>query len=243
MSTILASSIAHVPHLAAIDEAAEARLAALDITPVLVYSISTVPAAALLLLAQQFDLMGPGGWDLAVTELDKRNLIRGAVELHRRKGTVWAVKESIRRVGYTDVEIVEHVSLDGVLYNGVYTYNGTQNYGGGFWADFRVKITVPDSLPLSAQDRAKIVAMVTEYKNVRSRLVDVTFVLLLDDTVTPVEEFVLNQDPLGTPDFMTAGAYYDGGATFNGANNYDKGYDPLELKIYQNGILISTETF
>lgn len=239
---ILPSSIAHVRHLAAVDEAAGLRFDGIDTTPLLVYSIATVPAAVLLTLAQQFDLMGPGGWDLATTEEAQRDLIRGAIELHRRKGTVWAVKESIRRVGFSDVTLVEHVSLDGVLYNGVYTYNGTQNYGGGFWADFRVKITVPDAIPLGTNDRAKVVAMVEEYKNVRSRLVDITFVLLFTDQVALDEDFVLGQDPVGTPDFMTAGAYYDGGTTYNGTQMHDKGNDPLELKIYQNSILISTET-
>lgn len=239
---IVASSIRHIPHLAAFDQVAAERFANLDTSPVLVYSVATVPAAVLLYLAQQFDLMGPGGWDLATTEDARRELIRGAIELHRRKGTVWAVKESIRRIGYPDVTIIEHVSLDGVLYDGQYTYDGSQNYGGGFWADFRVKITVPDSAPLSNTDRAKIVAMVNEYKNVRSRLVDVTFVLVFGETVAILEDFSINQDPLGTPDFMTGGLYYDGGGTYNGAANYDKGSDPMELKIYQNSVLISTET-
>lgn len=242
MANILPSSIAHVKHLAAVDTAAELRFDGIDFTPLLVYNLSTVPAAALLLLAEQFDLMGPGGWDLAVTEENKRGLIRGAIELHRRKGTVWAVKESIRRVGFSDVSLVEHVSLGGVFYNGVYTYNGTQTYGGGFWADFRIKITVPDTVGLSSTDRAKISAMVEEYKNVRSRLVDITFVLLLEETVVTNEDLIIAQDPVGSPDYMTAGLYYNGVGLYNGAETHNKGNDRMVLKIYQSGTLISTET-
>lgn len=241
MDSIVPGTIAQVRHLAAVDEAAGLRFEGIDTTPLLVYSIDTVPADALLALAQQFDMMGPGGWDLATTEAARRDLIRGAIELHRRKGTIWALKESIRRVGFANVDIVEHVSLDGVLYNAVYTYNGSQTYGGGFWADFRVKITVPDTITLGTTDRAKVVAMVEEYKNVRSRLVDITFVVVFEEMPAVDEDFVLLQDPLGTPDFMTAGAYYDGGATYNGAAIHNKGNDTLELKIYISGTLVSTE--
>jgi phage tail P2-like protein len=241
MDSIVAPVIGHIRHLAAVDEAAAQRFD-FDTTPLLVYSIDTVPVAVLLTLAQQFDMMGAGGWDLAVTEDDKRKLIKGAIELHRRKGTVWAVKESIRRVGFPDVAIIEHVSLNSVLYNGEYEYNGTQTYGGGFWADFRVKITVADGIPLAASDRAKVVAMVEEYKNVRSRLVDITFVLLFTEQAAPAEELVVGQDPTSEPDYLTAGLYYNGDGSYNGANQHNKGHDPLELNIYQNEILISTET-
>lgn len=239
---LVASSIRHIQHLAAFDLASGTRLDGIDITPVLVYNINTVPVAVLLYLAEQFDVMGAGGWDLADTELAKRTLIKGAIELHRRKGTPWAVKEAIRRVGYQDVTIIEHVSLDSVNYDGVYNYDGTQTYGGGFWADFRIKIFVPDAKPLGAIDRARIAVMVEEYKNVRSRLVDITFALTFADTaVVSDDTFDLYADPLNSPDYMTAGLYFNGLGTYNGASNYDKGADPLELKIYQNGDLISTE--
>lgn len=243
MDNILASAVARVPHIAALDELFASRLEALDLTPLLVYSIQTVPAAVLMDLARQFDLMGPGGWDLAVTEADKRALIQGAIELHKRKGTPWAVKESIKRVGYTDVQLIEHVSSGSVLYNGVYTYNASQTYGGGFWADFRAKITVPDSVPLSVTDRAKIAAMIEEYKNVRSRLVDITFGLVFTENPAYTDELEVAQDPVGDPEYLTPGAYYNGAVLYAGAVNYNKGQDPCTLKIYQNGILITTEIF
>lgn len=239
---ILASGIAHLQHLAAFDEVAAFRLGEnFDVTPLLIYSIDTVPEDALIFLAQQFNVMGPGGWALATTVPERRELIKRAIELHRYKGTVWSVKEAVKKVGYPDVQIIEHVSVDGVNYDGVYLYDGVQNYGGGFWADFRVKIPVPDDKPLGATDRQRIVEMVLEYKNVRSRLIDVTFVITFADNAQPGETFDIYQDPLNAPDYMTAGLYYDGSDTYSGAGVYDKGNDPLELQIFQNGDLISTE--
>ena len=238
---ILASSISHVPHLAAFDELWFTRLEGIDLTPVLAYSISTVPASVLFLLAQQFDVTGPGGWDLALTDPDKRKLIAGAIELHRYKGTPFAVKESLKRVGFADVKLIEHVSLGSVLYNGVYTHNGSQTYGGGFWADFRVEITVPDSVPLSVSDVDKIKLMVNSYKNVRSRLVDITFALLFEEMPVITEESSEGIDATSVPDYATFGAYYDGSYLYDGGQTHNKGADTMELKIFENGILISTE--
>lgn len=240
---ILASAISHIPHLSAFDEVAAFRLGDnFDVTPMLVYSIDTVPAGVLIFLAQQFDLMGAAGWALAETEAEQRALIKSAIELHRFKGTVWSVKEAVKRVGYPNVEIVEHVSVDGVNYDGQYLYDDTQTYGGGFWADFRVKIVVPDNKALGPYDKARIVQMVLEYKNVRSRLIDVTFVLTFADTLAPDDTLDFYQDPLSDPDAMTPGIYYSGASLYDGAQVHNKGNDPLTLLIYQNGDLLSTET-
>lgn len=82
------------------------RLERLDLSVLLVYLIDLVGADLLPLLAEQFHVMGDEGWLLANTDEQRRELIRRAIELHRYKGTVWAVKE-VLHVLNVDVELLE----------------------------------------------------------------------------------------------------------------------------------------
>lgn len=83
------------------------RLGNIDIAPLLVYLVNEVHASALPHLAEQFNVYGRSSWRLASTEADKRNLIKRAIELHRYKGTPWAVKEAILALGFAEVDLVE----------------------------------------------------------------------------------------------------------------------------------------
>ena len=58
----------------------------IDLTTMLVYIIDLVNSSALPHLAQQFSITDKEGWDLAVTDTDKRNLIKNAIPLHKLKG-------------------------------------------------------------------------------------------------------------------------------------------------------------
>ena len=73
------------------------RCGGLDLTKLLVYWFDIVDASALPYLAKQFHVMGLEGWEFAHTEAEKRALLKQAVELHRRKGTLWAVRQGIKR--------------------------------------------------------------------------------------------------------------------------------------------------
>lgn len=73
------------------------RAGALDLTKLLIYWLDIVDASALPVLAKQFHVMGLEGWEFAHTEAEQRALLKQAVELHRRKGTPWAVRQGIRR--------------------------------------------------------------------------------------------------------------------------------------------------
>ena len=69
----------------------------LDLTKLLIYWLDDVDASALPTLAKQFHVMGLEGWDFATTEAQQRALLKQAVELHRLKGTTWAVRQGIKR--------------------------------------------------------------------------------------------------------------------------------------------------
>jgi P2-related tail formation protein len=108
--TILPDSVAIFPHIQAFDLAAKAWVDDLKLEALLVYIIDQVDEKALYSLAEQFDVLGYKGWKLASTVDDRRSLIKRAIELHRFKGTVWAVKEAMKSIGFTDAVILEHVN-------------------------------------------------------------------------------------------------------------------------------------
>lgn len=70
-----------------------ARYNSLDNDRLLVYLVDNVDASALPHLAEQFHIMGNEGWLYASTEQEKRNLIKNAIELHRYKGTKYALRK------------------------------------------------------------------------------------------------------------------------------------------------------
>lgn len=82
------------------------RFSRLDLSTLLVCLVDLVGADLLPVLAEQMHVMGDEGWLLANTDDQRRTLIKRAVELHRYKGTVWAVKE-VFGVLSVDVELVE----------------------------------------------------------------------------------------------------------------------------------------
>jgi Phage tail protein (Tail_P2_I) len=91
------------------------RLGAIDLTPLLVYRIDSVPAGALPFLAWQFDILSPL-WQLiapnnssveaSATEA-ARNLIKLAISLHRVRGTPYAIKTALAALGWPGAAILE----------------------------------------------------------------------------------------------------------------------------------------
>lgn len=75
------------------------RLGHVPLDQLLIYLIDNVTESALPHLAEQFSATGYDGWALAQGETDRRELITRAIELHRRKGTPWAVKTALKTAG------------------------------------------------------------------------------------------------------------------------------------------------
>ncbi|KVC61641.1 phage tail protein, partial [Burkholderia ubonensis] len=79
------------------------------------------------------------GWELAESEDARRALIKGSMALHRKKGTPWAVREVIRRLGFGEVTIIEGRS--GRRRDGTIVRNGEQVHGkASAWAEYIVKL-------------------------------------------------------------------------------------------------------
>ncbi|MBI3584185.1 MAG: phage tail protein I [Nitrospinae bacterium] len=116
-----------------------------ELNAVLVYLIDNVPANILPFLAWQFHVEG---WKLAKTEAEKRGLIKGAIELHRYKGTPWAIKK-VFEILNLNAEIEEWFQYSGTAYK------------------FKVLLK---SVIQDEETYKKLVDLIGEYKNVRSWL-------------------------------------------------------------------------
>ena len=118
-------------------ELLDERLAELDLNVMLVYLIDLVKPSLLTVLADQFSLLDEAAWLLAESVDAKRNLIKNAAELHRFKGTPWAIREVIRLLGFGEVTLQE--GFNDQTYSGSIDHDGTYVYGApSAWALYRV---------------------------------------------------------------------------------------------------------
>lgn len=209
--TILADSIAHLPHLQAFDLMVKKRYSEIELDKLLVYLIDTVDAAALPLLADQFDVLGYKGFRLAYTEADQREIIKKSIELHRYKGTLWAVRTALESIGFGFAVITEHVS--------------------GHWARFRISIDL-GTHPLSEAEIADMIKMVYEYKNARSHLEDISFTVLFEDGIDITDSFEDGEASVDVDDITFGGDFRHNGLFIrDGSRNYNTDTDILNITI------------
>ena len=113
------------------------RLNSLDKSQIITGFVDLVPSRFLALLAEKWSVTGHDGWLLAESDEAKRKLIKRAVELHRYKGTPWAMREIIRQLGFGEVDIIE--GLFDKRHDGSFTRDGTYYHGDrSKWAYYRV---------------------------------------------------------------------------------------------------------
>ncbi len=129
MSELLIPPLAPDPRSRAIDALA-ARMSGLDLSPILVYLIDLVPADALPLLAEQFNVVGPL-WAHLPNEAARRRAIKESVAWHQAKGTPWSVETALSWAGIAAK--VEDTT-------------GSENR----WAEYQLELAAPittDALP------------------------------------------------------------------------------------------------
>lgn len=89
------------------------------------------------LLAESRSILGADGYWLAESDQMRRRLIKGAYELHRYKGTPWAIREIVRRLGFGEVQIIEGMGNkrhDGeIMRDGRYAHGHSDR-----WAHYRI---------------------------------------------------------------------------------------------------------
>ncbi|MBJ2714675.1 phage tail protein I [Salmonella enterica subsp. enterica serovar Give] len=141
------------------------RFAQIDLTALLVYLVDIVDASALPSLAGQLHVQGLEGWLFAANEQEKRELIKQAIELHKYKGTPWAVRRGL-----------EILSLPG-------TISEWFEYGGKAYF-FKVEIELINQ-GMDENLFNNLVDLIHEYKNVRSKL-EALIVWIINQSAIPV---------------------------------------------------------
>ncbi|EBH9040077.1 TPA: phage tail protein I [Salmonella enterica] len=141
------------------------RFAQLDMTTLLVYLVDVVDASALPSLAEQFHVQGLEGWLFASDEQEKRELIKQAIELHKYKGTVWAVRR-----------VLEILSLPGAITEWF-------EYGGKAYF-FKVDIELVNQ-GMDENLFNNLVGLIHQYKNVRSKL-EALIIWIINQSAIPI---------------------------------------------------------
>ena len=79
-------------------------------------------------------------WELADTDQKRRDLIRGAIQWHRKRGTPWAIKQALAAFGYPVRELIEQAD-----YYAQWVAAGGHVLDGSWLLDGSVVLTVPDT--------------------------------------------------------------------------------------------------
>lgn len=87
-------------------------------------------------------------WDDAWNETVKRAVVASAYEIHRYKGTPWAVRTALKNLGFQSVRIIENWDLENA---GSYTFD-------------------VELYPLQEEQIPKVRRNIAEYKSLRSHL-------------------------------------------------------------------------
>ena len=140
-------------------------------------------------------------WDPEWPEATKRTVIAEAIEVHRYKGTPWAVRRSLEQMGFNRVEILEGTNL---RYDGTLTYDGSETYGNQWGPyEFAVLLNVADSIYAGGGDTGELTAEVIAEVN---RRIDIA-----------------KNERSKLAALYGYSLYYDGTYTYDGDNAYDGG--------------------
>lgn len=131
-----------------------ARFQDLDTEVLLVYLIDSVNESALVHLAEQFHIMGNEGWLQTKTTIEKRELIKNAIELHRYKGTKYAL-----------IKVLNSLNINGEIQEW-FEYEGEPFH-------FKVNIFL-QNFAYNQKVFESLKKMIEEYKNVRSVLEEIS---------------------------------------------------------------------
>jgi P2-related tail formation protein len=185
------------------------RLGEIDLTPLLVYRIDSVPAEALPFLAWQFDILSPLWQTVApiitsvdsITDVDALididTLTEGPTVVGIEESTVIAaqralIKTAIQLHRYRGTPWSIKVALATLRWSNVMLLEGQTSWGGTRyppsegWAVFRVMVQIEAGQSIDPSAPAVAAAAVNFFKPARSLLDAIFFVLPLVEDIAPV---------------------------------------------------------
>ncbi|WP_250435777.1 phage tail protein I [Caballeronia sp. ATUFL_F2_KS9A] len=158
------------PNATTLEKRTATAIGAIDDLPIPIrdyWNPDTCPAALLPYLAAEVSV---DGWELAESDAARRALIKGAIQLHQKRGTPWAVREVIRRLGFGEVTIVEGRRIR--RRDGSTTRNGDYLHGdASAWAQYIVRL----SQPITVDQAMNLRAVLERYAPQRSQLVSLDY--------------------------------------------------------------------
>lgn len=133
---------------------------------------ATIPADLLPYLAWALSIEEE--WRFARSDQERRTLVATSIDLHRYKGTPYAVRRGMQLLGFRDAEIIE--GLPALHHDGEISRDGHHAFAGAArWALFRVAVDLGNQEGLDRQRIARIRHIIEYYKNARSHLYALTF--------------------------------------------------------------------
>lgn len=191
-----------------------ARLRALNLTPILVYRIASLPDSAVLAMAWQWDMLSPGwqattiasgeSWDTLInidtlTNIDRLTSPQSAAGPSDFDTLRALILKSIplHSTMGTPAAIINALAAIGwtaTLLEGQSSWGGTQYPASQGWAVFRVQIALQPNQIVTAAQIAGIRAAANFFKPARCLLDSVTFVAApLSDMISPLPaELLIN---------------------------------------------------
>lgn len=191
-----------------------ARLGALDLTPILVYRIASLPDSAILAMAWQWDMLSPGwqataialgeSWDALtdidiLTDIDRLTSPESVAEPSDYDTLRALILQSIplHSTMGTPAAIINALAAIGwsaTLLEGQNSWGGNSWPANEGWAVFRVLIALAPNQLVTAAQMAGIAAAANFFKPARCWLDSVAFtaVPLLDVMLPAVSELLLN---------------------------------------------------
>lgn len=134
---------------------------------IIIMLIDIVDGSALMAFADQFSLLGDG-WEFAKTETEQRELIKGAIEIHRHKGTPWAIKRTLQLLGYGDSKLQERFGY--YEHDGMINHDSNHRYGAdGHWTHYRLLM----QKRISTAEAERIRALLTDVAPLRCKLASI----------------------------------------------------------------------
>lgn len=111
---------------------------------------ATCPAALLPWLAWSLSV---DDWEVEWTDERKREVIAASIAIHRRKGTVWAIRRALQVAGLGDATLIERYGVK--FHDAAHHYDGTITYDlPDHWAEYRVILSRPISIAQAQKARA-----------------------------------------------------------------------------------------
>lgn len=188
-SNLIATSLSKTRFESVFLDGFKEHLDRIDLSVGLIYLFDTCHAAALPYLAEQFDVLGFKGWSFCETDEQKRELLKSAVELHRKKGTRFAIRRAFQSVGYTDVTFLEGQNISN-RYDGIHDYDGTIFYGSNEWATFDIIVDIGPDKGVVEGTGPLLSKLIDEYKPIRCHRRNLLFKQTISEELVDIVETV-----------------------------------------------------